>query len=48
MISQFKVAVGVSNSENQRKVMHVKSDFKNSLKEKTAYCGIVKEGMTKQ
>ena len=48
MISQFEVALGASNSENQREVMHVKSDLENFLKEKIAYYGFVKEGITKQ
>ena len=46
MISGLKAAL--SNSEKQRKAMLVNSDFENSLKEKTAYYGLVKEGITKQ
>jgi len=46
MISGFKAAL--SNSEKQRKVMLVNSDLENSLKEKTACYGFVKEGITKQ
>ena len=41
-------AVGVSNSEKQRKAMLVDSDLKNLLKEKTACYGLIKEGITKQ
>ena len=48
MISQLIAAVGASNSENQRKVMLVKSDLENFLKEKTAYYGFVKEGINRQ
>ena len=46
MIFQFKAAL--SNSEKQRKIMLVNSDLENLLKEKTAYYGSVKEGITKQ
>jgi glycerol-3-phosphate responsive antiterminator len=46
MISGLKAAL--SNSEKQRKIMLVNSDLVNSLKEKTACCGFVKEGITKQ
>lgn len=46
MISRLKVAL--SNSEKRRKVMLVNSDLENSLKEKTACYGFVKEGITKQ
>ena len=46
MISGLKAAL--SNSENQRKIMLVNSDLENFLKEKTAYYGLVKEGITKQ
>jgi len=46
MISRFKVAL--SNSEKQRKAMLVNSDLENSLKERTACRGLVKEGITKQ
>ena len=46
MISGLKAAV--SNSEKQRKAMLVNSDLENFLKEKTAYYGLVKEGITKQ
>jgi len=46
MISRLKVAL--SNSEKRRKVMLVISDLENSLKEKTACYGFVKEGITKQ
>ena len=46
MISGLKAAL--SNSEKQRKVMLVNSDPENFLKEKTAYYGLVKEGITKQ
>ena len=38
----------LSNSEKQRKIMLVNSDLENFLKEKTAYYGLVKEGITKQ
>ena len=48
MISQLKKALGVSNSEKQGMVMLVNSDLENSLKEKTAYYGFVKEAITKQ
>ena len=41
MISRLQAAL--SNSEKQRKVMLVNSDLENSLKEKTAYYGLVKE-----
>ena len=46
MISGLKAAL--SNSEKQRKVMLVNSDLENFLKERTAYYGLVKEGITKQ
>ena len=46
MISGLKAAV--SNSEKQRKIMLVNSDPENFLKEKTAYYGLFKEGITKQ
>jgi len=46
MISGLKAAL--SNGEKQRKVMLVNSDLENSLEEKTAYYGLVKEGITKQ
>ena len=46
MISGLKAAV--SNSEKQRKIMLVNRDLENLLKEKTAYYGLVKEGITKQ
>ena len=46
MISGLKAAV--SNSEKQRKLMLMNSDLENFLKEKTAYYGLVKEGITKQ
>ena len=46
MISGLQAAL--SNSEKQRKVMLVNSDLENFLKEKTAYYGLVKEGITKQ
>jgi hypothetical protein len=46
MISGLQAAV--SNSEKHRKLMLMNSDLENSLKEKTAYCGSVKEGITKQ
>ena len=46
MISGLKAAL--SNSEKQRKIMLVNSDLENSLKEKTAYYGSVKEAITKQ
>ncbi len=38
----------LSSSEKQRKAMLVHSDLENFLKEKTAYYGLVKEGITKQ
>ena len=38
----------LSSSEKQRKAMLVNSDLENFLKEKTAYYGLVKEGITKQ
>ena len=37
MIFQFKAALELSNNEKQVKVMLVKSDFVNFLKENTAY-----------
>ena len=46
MISRLQAAL--SNSEKQRKIMLVNSDLENLLKEKTAYYGFVKEGITKQ
>jgi len=46
MIFQFKAAL--SDSEKQRKAMLVKSDLANCLKEKIAYYGFVKEGITRQ
>ena len=46
MISGLKAAL--SSSEKQRKIMLVNSDLENLLKEKTAYYGFVKEGITKQ
>ena len=46
MIFQFKAAL--NNSEKQGKVMLVKSDLVNFLKEKTAYYGFIKEEITKQ
>ena len=46
MIFRFKPAL--SNSEKQRKVMLVKSDLENCLKEKTVRYDFVKEGITKQ
>ncbi len=48
MIFQFKAALELSNSEKQGKVMLVKSDLVNFLKEKTAYYGFIKEEITKQ
>ena len=41
-------ALGVSNSEKQRKVMLVKSDLANYLKEKIVRYDFVKEEITKQ
>jgi len=46
MIFRFKAAL--SNSEKQKKVMLMKSDLENFLKEKTAYYGFVKVRITKQ
>jgi len=46
MISGLKAAV--SNSEKQRKMMLVNSDFENLLKEKIVNYELVKEGITKQ
>ena len=48
MIFQLKKALGINNSEKQGKVMLVKSDLVNFLKEKTAYYGFIKEEITKQ
>ena len=48
MIFQLKTALGAGNSEKQSKIMLVKSDLENLLKEKTAYYRFVKEGITKQ
>ena len=48
MIFQLKKALGTNNSEKQGKVMLVNSDLENFLKEKTAYYGLVKEGITRQ
>jgi hypothetical protein len=48
MIFQLKAILRVSKSEKQRKVMLVNSDLENLLKEKIAYYGFVKEGITKQ
>ena len=42
MIPRLKTALGAGNSENQRKVMQVKSNLANCLKEKTACYGLVK------
>ena len=46
MTSRLQAAA--DNSEKQSKIMLVKSDLENFLKEKTAYDGFVKEGITKQ
>jgi hypothetical protein len=46
MIPRLKAAL--SNSEKQTKVMLMKSDLENFLKEKTAYYGFVKVRITKQ
>ena len=48
MIFQLKKALGINNSEKQGKVMLVKNDFEIFLKEKIAYHGFVKEGITKR
>ena len=48
MIFQLKKALGINNSEKQGKVMLVKSDLENLLKEKTACYRFVKEGITRQ
>jgi len=43
MIPRLKAALGADNSENQRKVMHVKSSLKNCLKDKTVRYDFFKE-----
>jgi len=48
MIPRLKTALGASNSEKQSKIMLMKSNIKNCLKDKNASYGLVKEGMTKQ
>ena len=48
MISRLKTALGASNSEKQSKIMLVKSQLANWLKEKTVRYDFGKEGMTKQ
>lgn len=48
MIFQLKTALGAGNSEKQSKIMLVKSDLANCLKEKTVRYDFGKEGMTKQ
>jgi len=48
MIPRLKAALGINNSEKQGKVMLVKSDLENLLKEKAACYRFVKEGITRQ
>jgi len=48
MIPRLKTALGASNSEKQSKIMLMKSNLANCLKEKTVRYDFGKEGMTKQ
>ena len=48
MIFQLKKALGINNSEKQSKIMLLKSDLANCLKEKTVRYDFGKEGITKQ